>query len=113
MTAAPRPEDPQPSDSELQAMQAAAKWLVGAGAAVSTALIAGLQLSTLTRLTFATPDRLKLAVGLVTVCLLAVGTVLVVAARVLVHPGWTPDRLKAVDAPVATQKQSRNLIKES
>jgi hypothetical protein len=93
-----RPETtaPPPSNAnvvELKAIQIATRWLVGAGASVLAVLLAGVQLSALGQLAADRPGRLVIAIIACAVGLLAVGTILVLAARVLVSPGWTLSKL--------------------
>lgn len=78
-----------PAAVELEAVQAATRWLVGAAAAVLAVLLAGVQLSALGQLAVDRPGRLIVAVIAYTAGLGAVGLILVLAARVLVSPGWT------------------------
>src|SRR2546430_715910 len=92
-------EAQESSNDELESIRSAAKWLVGAGAAVMTIFVAGLQLSTLARLTFESPWLRALALAAVVGGFLTVGYVLVLAARVLVHPGWTMNLLAHLDSP--------------
>jgi len=78
---------------ELKAIQIATRWLVGAATAVLAVLLAGVRLSALGQLASDRPGRLAVAVIACAVGLLAVGTILVLAARVLVSPGWTLSKL--------------------
>jgi hypothetical protein len=78
---------------ELKAVQVATRWLVGAATAVLAVLLAGVQLSALGQLASDRPGRLAIAVIACALGLLAVGTILVLAARVLVSPGWTLSKL--------------------
>src|SRR4051812_28731769 len=97
------------SNDELESIRSAAKWLVGAGAAVMTIFVAGLQLSTLARLTFESPWLRALALAAVVGGFLTVGYVLVLAARVLVHPGWTMNLLAHLDSPPAVGQVHRHV----
>ena len=83
---------------ELKAVQVATRWLVGAATAVLAVLLAGVQLSALGQLASDRPGRLAIAVIACAVSLLAVGTILVLAARVLVSPGWTLSKLAHLEA---------------
>lgn len=83
---------------ELKAVQVATRWLVGAATAVLAVLLAGVQLSALGQLASDRPGRLAIAVIACAVSLLAVGTILVLAARILVSPGWTLSKLAHLDA---------------
>jgi hypothetical protein len=89
----------QPSNAavELEAVQAATRWLVGAAAAVLAVLLAGVQLSALGQLASNRPGQLIAAAIAYTAGLGAVGTILVLAARVLVSPGWTLSKLAHLD----------------
>jgi hypothetical protein len=78
---------------ELESTQSATRWLVGAAAAVLAVLLAGVRLSTLGQLGAEQPIRLAIAILACAVGLAAVGTILVLAARVLISPGWTLSRL--------------------
>ncbi|MBV8996662.1 MAG: hypothetical protein JO287_23830 [Pseudonocardiales bacterium] len=78
---------------ELEAVQTATRWLVGAAAAVLAVLLAGVQLSSMGQLASEQPGRLVVAVIACVVGLAAVGIILVLAARVLVSPGWTLGKL--------------------
>jgi hypothetical protein len=78
---------------ELASVQSAARWLVGGGAAVLAALVAGLQLSAIAQLTFDSAVQLGLTAGAFVVALVSIIVLLVLAARVLVYPGWTLHRM--------------------
>ncbi|MCW2899056.1 MAG: hypothetical protein JWO67_1321 [Streptosporangiaceae bacterium] len=80
-----------PLTSELDSVQGAAKWLVGAAASSLAVLVAGLQLSSVAEVASRGSVDLAVVAGLCTVAVGSVGTILVLAARVLVHPGWTPN----------------------
>jgi hypothetical protein len=82
---------------ELEAVHTATRWLVGAAAAVLAVLLAGVQLSTMGQLASERPGRLVVAVTACVVGLAAVGIILVLAARVLVSPGWTLTKLAHLD----------------
>ena len=87
---------PPPSNApavELKTIQIATRWLVGAAASVLAVLLAGVHLSALGQLAADRPERLTIAITAGAVGLLAVGTILVLAARVLVSPGWTLSEL--------------------
>lgn len=86
-----------PAAVELEAVQAATRWLVGAAAAVLAVLLAGVQLSALGQLSSDRPGRLVVAVIAYTAGLGAVGMILVLATRVLVSPGWTLSKLAHLD----------------
>src|SRR5690348_481598 len=93
---------PAPSTGELESIQSAAKWLVGAAAAVMALLLAGLQLPVVLRVTADSVAvwGVPVAWGIALVAILAVGFVLVSAARVLVHPGWSLTKLSQLDDPL-------------
>jgi hypothetical protein len=78
-------------------VQSATRWLVGAAATVLAVLFAGVQLSALGRLASDRPGRLAIAIIACAVGLIAVGMILVLAARVLVSPGWTLSKLAHLD----------------
>jgi hypothetical protein len=70
----------------LASLQDAAKWVVGAFAAIGAILVAGLQVGAVGTLGTDEPLRLALALGAMVMALVAVGVVLTCAARVLVSP---------------------------
>jgi hypothetical protein len=82
-----------PEQAEIESVQAAAKWLVGAAAAIFAALMTGVQLSALGRLGTEHVGRLVVAITASVLALAATAIILVQAVRVLVHPGWTLQRL--------------------
>lgn len=96
--------------AELESVQSGARWLIGAASAVVATLLAGLQLSVLTRLTFDTTLQLIVSLVACFVGLASVGVVLVLAARVLIHPGWTLNRLAHLDGP--NQKWQRHWLRK-
>lgn len=85
------------ADAELESVQSAARWLVGAAASVFAALLAGLQLSALTSLTFDSPLQLIGSLLASLVALVGVGVILVLASKVLIHPGWTITKLSRLE----------------
>jgi hypothetical protein len=94
--ALPDPADVGPSapeQSEINSIQAAAKWLVGAFATVFAALMTGVQLSALSGLGAERPGQLALAIIASGLALAASAVILVQAVRVLAHPGLTLGKL--------------------
>lgn len=90
----------QAAAGELESIRSAARWLVGSAATVLVVLITGIQLSALTQLAGeARPRDLLLASISCVAALLGVGGVLVQAARVLISPGWTANKLAHLDIP--------------
>ncbi|MGH3686201.1 MAG: hypothetical protein ACRDRU_10345 [Pseudonocardiaceae bacterium] len=87
-----------PAAAELAAVHAVTRWLVGAAASALAILLAGVRLSALGQLASDQPERLAVAVIACAVALLAAGITLVLAARVLVSPGWTLSKLAHLDA---------------
>lgn len=87
-----------PAAAELEAVHAVTRWLVGASASALAILLAGVRLSALGQLASDQPERLAVAVITCAVALLAAGITLVLAARVLVSPGWTLSKLAHLDA---------------
>ncbi|GAA3861015.1 hypothetical protein GCM10022243_29030 [Saccharothrix violaceirubra] len=83
--------------SEVEAVRAAARWTVGAAAALLAAMLAGVQLSAVGRLEEFTAARGGGSVIAATAGLLGAGAVLWLAARVLVSPGWTLNRLAGLE----------------
>jgi hypothetical protein len=82
-----------PAVVELEAVQAATRWLVGAAAAVLAVLLTGVRLSALGPFASDRLGQLTIAASAYLVGLLAAGLILVLAARVLVFPGWTLHKL--------------------
>jgi hypothetical protein len=100
------PETPgepvQPADpavGELESIRSTARWLVAAAAAIATALLAGLQVSSGLSKVVSLPWRLLVATGASLVGVSLVLIILILAARVLVAPGWTPDKLSHLSFP--------------
>jgi hypothetical protein len=87
-----------PAAAELEAVHAVTRWLVGAAASALAILLAGVRLSAVGQLASDQPQRLAVAIIACAVALLAAGITLVLAARVLVSPGWTLSKLAHLDA---------------
>ena len=98
--------------NEVESLQGAARWLVGASAAVGAALLAGTQVSALTRLTPDNPVQLAIAITACIISLVAVGVILVRATRVLVHPDWTLNKLAHQDFDKKRRKKHKHLYDE-
>jgi hypothetical protein len=79
--------------TELSSLQSAARWLVAASAAVAATLLAGVQITALRDLANQGPVPLYTAGAAGALAVLAVGTIVVMATRVLVAPGWTLNTL--------------------
>jgi hypothetical protein len=91
------PSAGNPAAAELEAVQAATRWLIGAAATVLAALLAGMHLSSLGQLTTDQPLRLTAALIACAVGLIGIVVILFFAARVLVSPNWTLSKLAHLD----------------
>jgi hypothetical protein len=78
---------------EVEAVRSAARWLVGAAAAVIAAMLAGVQVSAVSKIHTDTLAPLVVAVSAGVTGLGVAATILILAAQVLVAPGWTLNRL--------------------
>lgn len=86
------------TQNELASLQSAARWVVGAAAAILATLVAGVHLAALGKLG-EDEESWRLPVAIVA-CLVALGVVAVIlslAARVLIHPAWSLNRLAHLD----------------
>lgn len=77
------------STQELESIRSAARWLVGASAAILAVLLAGVQVNAISRIDELTLLRFLGSVPAVFLALGCTGAVLYLAARVLIPPGWT------------------------
>lgn len=90
----PAAQESEPiSPGEMESLQAGARWLVGASAAVLAVLVASVQLSSLADVAGKGGQQLFWTLVLCGVALLAVGVLLIFSARVLVRPGLTLTKL--------------------
>jgi hypothetical protein len=92
----PTQETEAVAPGEVDSLQAVARWLVGGAAAVLAALVASVQLSSLADVASSGLEVAIQVLGLTVVALAAVGSVLILAARVLIQPGWTLAKLSTV-----------------
>lgn len=86
------------TQEELASIQSAARWVVGAAAAILATLVAGVQLSALGKVDEeSAPWRLPVAIVACLVAVSVVGVILSLAARVLIRPPWSLNRLAHLD----------------
>jgi hypothetical protein len=88
---------------ELESVRSAARWLVAAAASVLAVMLAGVQASAASKIENSSLERLVTSGLAGVVGLVAVGTVLWLAARVLVTPGWTINKIAHLEL---TQRES-------
>lgn len=81
---------------ELESIRSAARWLVAAAAAVAAVIMAGLQVSAVTKID-GPASRMVVAVAAAVLGATAAGWILVRAARVLVSPAWTLGKLTGLE----------------
>lgn len=82
-----------PLVTEMNSLQSAARWLVTASAAVAAVLLAGVQITALRTLAGQSSAVIGVAAAAGAVAVIAVGSIVVLAARVLGAPGWTLNKL--------------------
>ncbi|MGX7825673.1 hypothetical protein ACTG9Q_11330 [Actinokineospora sp. 24-640] len=88
--------EPVDRNQELESIRSAARWLVAAAAAMAAVIMAGLQVSAVTKID-GPASRMVVAVAAAVLGAMAAGWILVRAARVLVSPAWTLGKLTGLE----------------